>query len=82
MRVRLASGKNRGRWVSVPTWQHASNVVRGFIDDFGLTAGCGSSGTAFTGGEVVNDTNEPIGRISYNGRAWDLNDQPIDMSAR
>jgi hypothetical protein len=79
MKVEIGrSGNNRGAThkIGVDSWAKASAIVRAYIDDFNLGAGYGSTLEAFTGGKVF-DGDKQIGRISYNGRAWDMNDQPM-----
>ena len=72
------SGNNRGAThkIGVDSWSKASAIVRAYIEDFDLGAGCGSHLEAFTGGKMF-DGDKQIGRISYNGRAWDMSDNPI-----
>jgi hypothetical protein len=72
MFVKLSAGspaiKDQKPFVS--TWHEASRAVSDFIAKHDLTAGCGSGGTVFLGGQVYDDRGRKVGRISYNGRAW------------
>lgn len=66
------SNNNGGRpiKIGVDSWAKASRIVRCFIQDFNLGAGCGAL-EAFTGGKVF-DGEKQVGHISYNGRAWNM----------
>jgi hypothetical protein len=66
MRVYLSKTKK----VSVASFAEASAAVRNHIDNNDLGAGCGSSLKAFTGGRIVSDLGNDLGRISYNVRVW------------
>ena len=79
MKVEIGrTGNNGGKTmqIGVDGWAKASAIVRAYIEQFDLGAGCGSQLEAFTGGNVF-ENGKQIGRISYNGRAWDLNNQSI-----
>ena len=61
-------------WKAVTDIPEASQVVRAYIDRNGLGSG------NFTGGQVVHaiqGKHKPFARISYNGRAWDLNGKAL-----
>jgi hypothetical protein len=73
MRVFLSKTKS----VSVASYAEASAAVRKHIEDNDLGAGCGSSLAPFTGGKVVSELGGVLGRISYNGRVWDLDGKEI-----
>ena len=57
----------REKAVTVSSFVEASAVCRAYIDRNGLGGG------NWTGGEVFADDGTRLGRISYNGRVWDLN---------
>ncbi len=63
----------------VRTFAEASAAVSNFISRHNLGAGCSSAFPSFTGGQVFSG-NILIGRISYNGRAWDLNEAEIALA--
>lgn len=56
--------------VPAMTWAHASQLVRRYIHANDLAGSTWSGGTVRINGKVV-------GRISYNGRAWDTNNNVI-----
>jgi hypothetical protein len=58
------------RRVSVASLAEASATCRVFIENEDLGSGNWAGGRVFKGGKV-------IARVSYNGRVWDTNDQPI-----
>ncbi|HMS40933.1 MAG TPA: hypothetical protein PKE69_11950 [Pyrinomonadaceae bacterium] len=49
----------------VSSLKEASEVCRNYISRFNLGSG------NFTGGQVIDDKNNFVARISYNGRVWD-----------
>jgi len=59
--------------VPVDNSEQASNIVKEFIDDNNLGGG------NWTGGKIFYD-GENIGRVSYNGRVWDINNDPLVFS--
>jgi hypothetical protein len=59
--------------VKVKSLSEAQNEVRGFIEENDLGAG------NFTGGDLFSH-GKKIGRVSYNGRLWNLKDEPMKMS--
>lgn len=67
-----------GFWHPVDGWAHASRVVRDYITDYDLGAGCATDAPAFIGGTVTAG-GKTLGRISYNGRAWDVDDKEIAL---
>lgn len=71
--VKLASDLHRAMWVQVADVEQASAQVRGYIDMYGL----GSSDWA--GGELRLD-GKKIGRISYNGRAWNNDGTEMEIA--
>lgn len=73
MRVYLSKTKK----VSVASFAEASAAVRNHIDSNDLGAGCGSSLKAFTGGRIISDLGNDLGRVSYNGRLWDVDGREI-----
>jgi hypothetical protein len=58
-------------WVNVRDLAEARERCLHFIvhNDLG--------GGNFSGGEVRDDANKTIARVSYNGRVWDTNDKEI-----
>lgn len=75
MEVCLKINSRKAQYPIVNSWSTAQRVVREFIEEHDLGAGC-SDGDAFTGGDVYED-GKKIGHISYNGRAWDLKGKEI-----
>jgi hypothetical protein len=63
--------------ISVATYAEASKAVRDYIDANDLGAGCGSHLEAFTGGKIESELGGVLGRVSYNGRVWDLDGREI-----
>jgi len=59
--------------VKAKSLSEAQNEVRGFIEENDLGAG------NFTGGDLFSH-GKKIGRVSYNGRLWNLKDEPMKMS--
>jgi len=78
MLVRLSIDGKKAKDVPVKDWAEASTKVREFIDQNNLGSGCGSGLKAFTGGPVFEGPKQ-VGRISYNGRAWDMAGAPIAL---
>lgn len=71
MLVRLSRSDAKGfRDVPVSNWREASDAVQDYIAEHDLGAGCSDGSPAFTGGKVFN-CGRQVGRISYNGCAWD-----------
>lgn len=64
--------------VEVSSWEVASIAVQTFIQDHDLGAGCSDGAPAFTGGKVFEGSKQ-IGRISYNGRCWNMDDKLINV---
>jgi len=62
--------KIKSHRVKVKSLQEAIAVVRNFISDNDLGGG------NFTGGDLFSH-GKKIGMVSYNGRVWDLNDNPL-----
>jgi RimJ/RimL family protein N-acetyltransferase len=63
-------GTPKDKWVPVSSPEEASAVARAYIEAHGLGGG------NWAGGEIRDaDTHEPVGRISYNGRYWPVNDE-------
>lgn len=58
-------GTREERWTDVESFQHASRVVREFIEEWNLGA------SQWAGGWIVDHKNQRVARISYNGRIWD-----------
>jgi len=58
--------------VKIKTLAEAQNKVRAFIEENDLGSG------NFTGGDLFSH-GKKIGRVSYNGRLWTLNDEPMKM---
>jgi len=56
--------------VKINSLQEASTIVRKFINDNDLGGG------NFTGGNIYSD-NKIVGRVSYNGRIWDVNNNEM-----
>ena len=54
----------KGVWIEVTSKQEASQRCREFIELNDLGAG------NWTGGQIKDDKDNPIGHISYNGRIW------------
>ena len=50
----------------VTSWAEASRTARAYIEKYNLGAG------NWPGAEIATFGGEPIARISYNGRVWDL----------
>jgi hypothetical protein len=73
MRVYLTKTKA----ISVANYAEASAAVRKHIDENDLTAGCGSSRKVFTGGKIVSEIGCDLGRVSYNGRVWNMDGKEI-----
>jgi hypothetical protein len=59
--------------VKVKSLTEAQNKVREFIEKNDLGAG------NFTGGDLFSH-GKKIGRVSYNGRVWNLKDEPMKMA--
>jgi hypothetical protein len=59
--------------VKVKSLTEAQNKVREFIDENDLGSG------NFTGGDLFSH-GKKIGRVSYNGRVWNLKDEPMKMA--
>lgn len=55
----------------VENFTEASKLIRDYIDYHDLGA------STFTGGAMYDDDGKYIGRVSYNGRVWDPNDNEI-----
>lgn len=75
-----ASSRDKGKTFLAPaaSIKEAQQIVRDFIDENDLGAGCSPESDAFTGGELFyKDGKKQIGRISYNGRAWDLHNEEL-----
>jgi hypothetical protein len=58
--------------VKVKSLSEAQNEVRGFIEENDLGSGNFNGGDLFSHGKK-------IGRVSYNGRVWNLKDEPMKM---
>jgi hypothetical protein len=61
----------------VSTWAEASRAARVYIEKYNLGAG------NWPDIEIATMAGEPVARVSYNGRVWDLNgvclyDPPAD----
>lgn len=79
MEVKLSkSGSKKSLLINVSSWDVASIAVQIYIQDHNLGSGCSDDSEAFTGGEVY-ENGKKIGRISYNGRAWDLDGKEIAL---
>lgn len=61
------------KYADVKTLREASQLVRDYIKYYGL----GSS--TFTGGDVLNQENKVVYRVSYNGRVWDTHGNLIKV---
>lgn len=57
---------------SVDSYKDASRAVRHFVETNNLGGG------NWTGGRIFDD-GRLVGRVSYNGRVWDLNDIEIQI---
>lgn len=71
--VLAAKGMIKKHTVEVRSPAEASRVVSDFISTYDLTAGCGSSGISFTGGDILDKVEgalQKVGHVSYNGRVW------------
>ncbi len=66
------------RTVPVTSWEDASKRFENFIS----TEGLGSGNLTREAGTVTNRAGVKLGRISYNGRAWDMHDQEIPIEQR
>lgn len=64
MRVKLKRLGQRARQVKVSDYAEASRVVRRFLDDAGIGNSC------WQGGEITDDDDQVVARVSYNGRVW------------
>ena len=73
LRSHEGSVKIKTHKVKVKSLSEAQNEVRGFIEENDLGAG------NFTGGDLFSH-GKKIGRVSYNGRLWNLKDEPMKMS--
>lgn len=58
---------------TVDSFKDASRAVRHFIETNDLGSG------NFTGGKIYGDDGQVIGRVSYNGRAWDNDGNEINF---
>jgi len=67
------SVKIKTQKVKVKSLTEAQNKVREFIEKNDLGAG------NFTGGDLFSH-GKKIGRVSYNGRVWNLKDEPMKMA--
>jgi len=56
---------------TVENFAEASKLIRDYIDYHDL------GGSTFTGGAMYGDDGKYIGRVSYNGRVWDPDDNEI-----
>lgn len=57
----------------VDSFKDASRAVRHFIETNNLGSG------NWTGGRIFDDAGKVIGRVSYNGRVWDNDDNEIQI---
>ena len=55
------------------TFTGASKACKDYIGKHNLGGG------NWTGGQVFNDEDQQIARVSYNGRVWDMNDDEIGV---
>lgn len=58
-------------WAHVDTLAEASQICRTYIAFYDLGGG------NWSGGEITNADGLVIGRVSYNGRVWDLNGKEL-----
>lgn len=58
-------------WARVETLQQASRICRMYIDCFDLGGG------NWTGGELTTDSGVVLGKVSYNGRIWNVKGQEL-----
>lgn len=66
-------GSEPNRMETVESFQEASKVCSEFIDKNELGGG------NWTGGNIYDENETLIARVSYNGRVWDLNNQEIKL---
>lgn len=78
MKVKIGSTTIPPAFRTVRSLGAASKAVRDFIEAHDLTAGCGSGGDVFTGGDILED-GEKIATVSYNGRVWDLEQREVKL---
>jgi hypothetical protein len=72
LKSHTGSVKIKTHRVKVKSLSEAQNKVREFIEENDLGSG------NFTGGDLFSH-GKKIGRVSYNGRLWDLKDEPMKM---
>lgn len=65
MQVFVKRYRTKGKWVHVSSLKEASTTVRSYITEHAI----GSS--TWEGGEVKDDANSIVAKVSYNGRIWD-----------
>lgn len=58
----------RAQWICVDSIAAASAACADFISAHELGSG------NWNGGQIRNESNKQIARVSYNGRVWDMND--------
>lgn len=67
---------NRVKWAEVNSFHEASKLVREYIEHYDLGSSCFTGGDILTG-SLLSGKHEKIGRVSYNGRVWDLDGNEI-----
>ena len=72
LKSHTGSVKIKTQRVKVKSLSEAQNKVREFIEENDLGSG------NFTGGDLFSH-GKKIGRVSYNGKLWDLKDEPMKM---
>ena len=62
-------------WIGADSLADASRICRDYIRDHGLGGG------NWTGGAIMNaETGDPVGRVAYNGRVFDMNGVAVDIN--
>lgn len=56
-------------------FKHASNLCRMYIKKYNLGVG----NWAENAGIILDDKQQPIARVSYNGKVWDKNNNEIQL---
>lgn len=73
-RLKLAAIGAPSLEVPVQIADEASSLFTAYRDRYGLGASDLKSGC----GDIYDSANSLVGRISYNGRIWDANSNPVD----